>query len=72
MRYEIIKTNIANIKPGDCIMENGVMVTISSSHIKHDPFLGTTLRGDSYNGGRKPVLKVVIKRAMPNDTLVNA
>ena len=72
MRYEIIKTYIANIKPGDCIMENGVMVTVSNSHIKRDPFLGTTLRGDSYSGGRKPVLKVVIKRAMPNGTFVNA
>ena len=72
MRYEIIKTYIANIKPGDCIMENGVMVTVSSNHIKRDTFLGTTLRGDSYSGGRKPVLKVVIKRAMPNGTFVNA
>ena len=72
MKYEIIKTNIANIKPGDCIMENGMMVTISNVHIKRDPFLGTTLNGDSYNGGHKPVLKVVIKRAMPNGTFVNA
>ena len=72
MRYEIIKTNITNIKPGDCIMENDVMVTVSNSHIKRDPFFGTTLRGDSYNGGRKPVLMAVIKRAMPNGTFVNA
>ena len=72
MKYEIIKTNIAIIKPGDCIMENGVMVTVSSNHIKRDTFLGTTLRGDSYSGGYKPVLKVVIKRAMPNGTFVNA
>ena len=57
MRYEIIKTYIADIKPGDCIMENGVMVTVSSNHIKRDPFLGTTLRGDSYNGGHKPEQK---------------
>lgn len=48
------------------------MVTVSNSHIKRDPFFGTTLRGDSYNGGHKPVLKVVIKRAMPNGTFVNA
>ena len=72
MRNEIIKTYIANIKTGDCIMENGVMVTVSNGHIKRDTFLGTTLRGDSYNGGHKPVLKAVIKRAMPNGTFVNA
>lgn len=72
MIYEIIETHITDIKHGDCIIENGVMVTVSSSHIKRDPFFGTTLRGDSYNGGRKAVLKAVIKRAMPNGTFVNA
>lgn len=72
MIYEIIETHITDIKHGDCIIENGVIVTVSSSHIKRDPFFGTTLRGDSYNGGRKPVLKAVIKRAMPNGSFVNA
>ena len=72
MIYEILETHIADIKHGDCIIENGVMVTVSGSHIKRDPLFGTTLRGDSYNGGRKPVLRAVIKRAMPNGTYVNA
>ena len=72
MIYEIVETHITDIKHGDCIIENGAMVSVSNSHIKSDPFFGTTLRGDSYNGGRKPVLKAVIKRAMPNGTFVNA
>ena len=72
MIYEIVETHITDIKHGDCIIENGVMVSVSVTHIKRDPFFGTTLRGDSYNGGRKPVLKAVIKRAMPNGTFVNA
>ena len=72
MIYDIVETHITDIKHGDCIIENGVMVTVSSSHIKRDTFFGTTLRGDSYNGGRNPVLKAVIKRAMPNGTFVNA
>ena len=72
MIYEIVETHITDIKHGDCIIENDVMVTVSNSHIKRDPFLGTTLCGNSYNGGRKPVLKAVIKRAMPNGTFVNA
>lgn len=72
MIYEIVETHITDIKHGDCIMENEVMVTLSNSHIKRDPFFGTTLRGDSYNGGRKPVLKAVIKRAMPSGAFVNA
>ena len=72
MIYEIIETHITDIKHGDCIIENGVMVTVSGSHIKRVPFFGRTLRGDSYNGGRKPVLKAEIKRAMPNGPFVNA
>ena len=72
MIYEIVETHITDIKHGDCIIENGVMISVSVTHIKRDPFFGTTLRGDSYNGGRKPVLKAVIKRAMPNGTFVNA
>lgn len=72
MIYEIVETHITDIKHGDCIIENGAMVSVSNSHIKSDPFFGTTLRGDSYNGGRKPVLRTVIKRAMPNGAFVNA
>ena len=72
MIYEIVETHIADIKHGDCIIENDVMVTVSNGHIKRDPFFGTTLRGDSYSGGRKPVLKAEIKRAMPNCAFVNA
>ena len=72
MIYEIVETHIADIKHGDCIIENGAMVTVSNSYIKRDPFFGTTLHGDSYSGGRKPVLRVVIKRAMPNGAFVNA
>ena len=72
MIYEIVETHITDIKHGDCIIENDVMVTVSNSHIKRDPFFGTTLRGDSYNGGRKQVLKAEIKRAMPNGALASA
>ena len=72
MIYEIVETHITDIRHGDCIIENGAMVSVSNSHIKSDPFFGATLRGDSYNGGRKPVLRAVIKRAMPNGAFVNA
>ena len=72
MIYEIVETHITDIKHGDCIIENGALVTVSNSHIKRDPFFGTTLRGDSYSGGRKPVLKAVIKRATPNGAFVSA
>ena len=72
MKYEIVETHIADIQHGDSIVENGELVTLSRSYINNDPFLGLTIRGNSYNGGRKPVLKAVIKRAMPNGEVVNA
>ncbi len=72
MKYEIIETHITDIQHGDTIVENGQLIALSRNYIKNDPFLGRTIRGDSYNGGRKPVLKAVIKRAMPDGSFVNA
>lgn len=72
MKYEIVETHITDIQHGDIIVENGQLITLSRNYIKNDPFLGRTIRGDSYNGGRKPVLKAVIKRVMPDGSFVNA
>ena len=68
----IVETHITDIQHGDIIVENGQLITLSRNYIKNDPFLGRTIRGDSYNGGRKPVLKAVIKRVMPDGSFVNA
>ena len=54
------------------VAENGALVTLSRNYIKNDQLLGRTIRGNSYNGGRKPVLKAVIKRAIPDGLFVNA
>ena len=72
MKYEIVETHITDIQHGDIIVENGQLITLSRNYIKNDPFLGRTIRGDSHNGGRKPVLKAVIKRVMPDGSFVNA
>lgn len=72
MKYEIVETHISDINHGDIIIENGELVTLSRNYIKNDPLIGRTIRGSSYNGGRKPVLKAVIKRAMPDGSWVNA
>lgn len=72
MKYEIVETHITDIQHGDLIIENGALVTVSRNHIKSDPLLGRTIRGNSYNGGRKPALKAIIKRAMPDGSFVNA
>lgn len=72
MKYEIVETHITDIQHGDIIVEDGQLVTLSRNYIKNDPLLGRTIRGNSYSGGRKPVLKAVIKRAMPDGSWANA
>lgn len=52
------KTHISNIRQGDTIFHNGEMKTVSGNNIKRDPFIGTTLFGDSYHSGNKPVEKI--------------
>lgn len=71
MIYDIVETHVSDIKHGDTIIENGELVTVSRNYIKRDPLLGTTISGNSYHGGRKPVLKAVIKRNV-NGVMVDA
>ncbi len=52
------KVNISQIKAGDTIIHNGVETTVTQKDIKRDEFMGTTLFGDSYNLGNKPVILV--------------
>ena len=72
MNYEIVKTHVCDIKPGDTILFHGELKTVGKSNIKRDKFMGTSIFGDCYMGGRKLVKKAVIKRAMYGGLLVNA
>lgn len=49
------KVHISQVRPGDAIMHNGEMVTVSANNIRHCKFMGTTVFGDSYNLGYKLV-----------------
>ena len=57
---KIVPTLINDIRVGDVILHNGVERTVNAEYIKRDPFWGTTLFGDSYWGGHKPVMKVIL------------
>lgn len=72
MNYEIVKTHVCDILPGDTILFHGELKTVGKSNIKHDKFMGASIFGDCYMGGRKPVEKVVIKRAMTSGLWVSA
>ena len=56
------EVHISLIRAGDAILHNGELVTVSSNNIKHCPFMGTTIFGDSYNLGYKPVIVVYFNR----------
>ena len=62
MSYTIRNVSIDSIVPGDVIIHEGVMKTISKSSIGKDSLLGKTLFGDSYNSGYKPVKLVVFNK----------
>jgi hypothetical protein len=54
---EYIKKNIKDVRVGDVILcSDGNERTVTSTDIKKDEFMGTTIFGDSWNLGHKPVL----------------
>lgn len=55
-----ILTHTQNIRAGDIVIHNDKEQTVCGKDIKHDSFMGTTLFGDSYHLGYKPVKKKII------------
>lgn len=51
-------THIDNIKVGDTVKHNGNIITVSGNNIEYNTFMGTTIFGDSYKLGTKPVEKI--------------
>ncbi len=56
---KIESVHISNISAGDTIEHEGKLTTVCANNIKKGGFCGTTLFGDSYNSGYKPVSKVI-------------
>lgn len=54
-----IEVHISEIRHGDTIIHNGDIITVGRKWIKYDSFMGITLFGDSYNLGRKKVIKII-------------
>lgn len=55
INFGLKQINIKQIKQGDTIIHNGQATTVTGNDIKHDQLMGTTVFGDSYNIGHKPV-----------------
>ena len=60
MDYSISLTHVDLIHPGDTVLIDGHLKTVSPSNIKRG-FMGTTLWGDSYKLGTTPVQRVTFE-----------
>ena len=65
IKFTVVQTHIADIKAGDTILHDRHLKTVCACNIKRDSFLGTSLFGDTYMGGRAMVNKADIFRALP-------
>jgi hypothetical protein len=61
--YTTTPTHIDRIQPGDTVKHEGELMTVSAANIKRGGFMGSTLFGDSYRLGTKPVELVTFARA---------
>lgn len=48
-----ISTHISDVKAGDTVEHNGDLRTVCQRDIKRDPFMGTSLFGDTYRCGTR-------------------
>ena len=55
---KLTEVHISLIKQGDTILLDGKMTTVSGNNISNCPFMGKSLFGCNYNGGRKLVTKI--------------
>lgn len=64
MTYDTIPTHIDRIRPGDTVLIDGHLKTVSHNDLKRG-FVGTTLWGDSYKLGTVPVQRVTFGTKEP-------
>lgn len=57
--YYIEHRHINDIKPGDTVLRDGELLTVTAKDINDSCFMGRTLFGDSYNLGYNLVMVAV-------------
>lgn len=55
--FTFTPVHITDIQPGDIVLRDGVAVTVGPKDIKRCPFMGSSIFGDSYLAGHRPVPK---------------
>lgn len=66
---KVVPTHRHNVKAGDTILIGDKLVTLCAKDFGNSPLFGTTIRGNSYNSGRKKV-KVAKVARMVTDGIV--
>lgn len=61
---EIEQVHVSLIRASDTVFHEGKVRTVCKGNLKNDSFMGPTLFGDSYNIGRKPVYRLIMRKAM--------
>lgn len=61
--YGLVDTHIDTLQVGCIIEHDGKHMTVGKNDLHTGGFMGTTVFGDSYHCGHKPVKKVIIKTA---------
>lgn len=65
--WPVVPVHIDDIRPGDTVLIDGEAKTVCRNNINDtDRFMGRSLFGDNYRGGRLLVKKIIIQRALPN------
>lgn len=54
----LVGKHISAIKPGDTVLHNGQVCTVTVSNLSRGDFMGALLFGDSYSLGNKPVIVI--------------
>ncbi len=62
--FYFIEVDKNQIKAGDVILHNNVLTTVCKNNIRNCGFMGLSIFGDTYNGGRKKVLKGIYRGAL--------
>lgn len=55
---QLVGVHLRDIKPGDTVLHNGQVCTVSASNLSRGDFMGALLFGDSYSLGNQPVIVI--------------
>lgn len=55
---QLVGKHISDVSPGDTVLHNDIVRTVSRGDIQRDSSMGALLFGDSYSLGNKPVIVI--------------